>query len=94
MHITSMWPILRFTGRLHKTIFAAVEAEKGDGWWGAEEMRQYYDGGGVDRGAHGAFDSRSHPHSAQLWLSQHRGLVAAALLAAGAVLGTAGLRRR
>jgi creatinine amidohydrolase/Fe(II)-dependent formamide hydrolase-like protein len=36
----------RLGGR--QAIFAAVEAEKGEGWWGAEAMRHYYGGGGVD----------------------------------------------
>jgi creatinine amidohydrolase len=39
---------LAFRLGARQAIFAAVEAEKGDGWWGAEEMRQYYEGGGVD----------------------------------------------
>jgi NAD(P)-dependent dehydrogenase (short-subunit alcohol dehydrogenase family) len=33
-------------------------------WKPADEERDY--------GAHGTFDARSHPHSPQLWLSQHR----------------------
>ncbi len=37
-----------------------------------------------DFGAHGAFDDRSHPRSAQLWASQHHGAVAAAAGLAGA----------
>jgi NAD(P)-dependent dehydrogenase (short-subunit alcohol dehydrogenase family) len=48
--------------------------------------------GGRDFGAHGAFDDMSHPHSAQMWASQHHGLlgaVAAGLTAAAAL----GLRR-
>jgi NAD(P)-dependent dehydrogenase (short-subunit alcohol dehydrogenase family) len=37
-----------------------------------------------DFGAHGEFDDRSHPHSRQLWLTTHRGVLAAAgVLAAG-----------
>jgi NAD(P)-dependent dehydrogenase (short-subunit alcohol dehydrogenase family) len=36
-----------------------------------------------DHGAHGRFDDRSHSRSAQLWLSQHHGLLGA--LAGGAV---------
>jgi NAD(P)-dependent dehydrogenase (short-subunit alcohol dehydrogenase family) len=31
-----------------------------------------------DAGAHGRFDAQATPHSRQLWVSQHRGLVAAA----------------
>ncbi|HZD38378.1 MAG TPA: SDR family oxidoreductase [Actinomycetes bacterium] len=39
-----------------------------------------------DRGAHGPFDHRAHPRSAQAWTSRHHGLLAgtAALAAAGA----------
>ena len=39
---------------------------------------------GRDYGAHGAFDDRSHPRSAQLWASQHHGAVAAAVGVVGA----------
>ncbi|GAA0828773.1 SDR family oxidoreductase [Streptosporangium amethystogenes subsp. fukuiense] len=42
---------------------------------------------GRDYGAHGVFDERSHPRSYQLWAAEHR-----AVLAAGALLGLAGLR--
>jgi NAD(P)-dependent dehydrogenase (short-subunit alcohol dehydrogenase family) len=48
---------------------------------------------GSDHGAHGAFDSRSHDHSPQLWASQH----ARQLWAGAAVLGLGGVlagRRR
>ena len=48
--------------------------------------------GGRDFGAHGAFDDMSHSRSAQMWASQHHGLlgaVAAGLTAAAAL----GLRR-
>ncbi|MFI6323729.1 SDR family oxidoreductase [Nonomuraea sp. NPDC050556] len=49
-------------------------------WNPADESRDY--------GAHGEFDDRSHAHSPQVWLSQHRRpvLLAAAGVAAGAVL--------
>jgi NAD(P)-dependent dehydrogenase (short-subunit alcohol dehydrogenase family) len=47
----------------------------------------------TDYGAHGSFGDRSHRRSAQVWLSQHRGL--AALGAAAALAGVvAGLARR
>lgn len=41
---------------------------------------------GRDFGAHGVFDDRAHEHSAQLWASQHHGVLggAAVALAAGA----------
>jgi NAD(P)-dependent dehydrogenase (short-subunit alcohol dehydrogenase family) len=44
---------------------------------------------GQDRGAHGAFDDRSHRHSPQLWLAHHRRSLGAAagLVAAGIVAG-------
>ncbi|RZU54025.1 short-subunit dehydrogenase [Krasilnikovia cinnamomea] len=45
----------------------------------------------VDHGAHGAFDRRAHRRTAQLWASQHHGLLAlggaAALAGAAAALG-------
>ncbi len=52
--------------------------------------------GGGDFGAHGSFDSESHGHSAQQWLSQHRGLVAGALVvgAAATAAATHQARRR
>jgi hypothetical protein len=48
-----------------------------------------------DHGAHGIFDDRAHPHSAQLWATRHRRAVtlAAAALASGAA-GLARMRRR
>jgi NAD(P)-dependent dehydrogenase (short-subunit alcohol dehydrogenase family) len=47
--------------------------------------------GGRDFGAHGVFDDRSHPRSAQLWASQHHGLLGAVagVAAAGAALALA-----
>ncbi|GAB3809257.1 SDR family oxidoreductase [Micromonospora zhanjiangensis] len=50
---------------------------------------------GQDQGAHGSFDDQSHPRSAQLWASQHHGLLAvgAAALVAGAGI-LVGNRRR
>ncbi|MEI7035517.1 SDR family oxidoreductase [Fulvimonas yonginensis] len=47
-----------------------------------------------DYGTHGRFDRRSRAWSLQLWLTTHRGLVAAGALAAGALLwaGRRGLR--
>ncbi len=45
-----------------------------------------------DRGAHGAFDDRSHGRSLQWWATSHRGLLAG--LAAGAGVATAVAARR
>jgi hypothetical protein len=45
-----------------------------------------------DHGAHGGFDRRAHPRSAQWWLTTHRGALAAAAGAFGAV--ALGRRRR
>lgn len=39
---------LAFRLAARQAIMATVEAERGLGWWGAEAMRHYYDGGGVD----------------------------------------------
>ncbi|WP_433894324.1 SDR family oxidoreductase [Streptomyces sp. CA-111067] len=49
-----------------------------------------------DFGAHGEFDARSHPRSAQAWLSRHAGLVwpASAVLAGLGLAGVARARRR
>lgn len=41
---------------------------------------------GGDAGAHGSFDRRAHAHSAQLWLTTHRGVAALAVLASVAGL--------
>ena len=51
---------------------------------------------GVDYGAHGDFDDRATTRSAQLWASQHHGLVlgAAGAVLAGAAVGAARLLRR
>jgi hypothetical protein len=43
-----------------------------------------------DRGAHGPFDHRAHPRSAQSWASRHYGLLAGAAALAGA--GAAAMR--
>jgi len=43
-----------------------------------------------DRGAHGPFDHRAHPRSAQFWASRHHGLLAGAAALAGA--GAAAMR--
>jgi NAD(P)-dependent dehydrogenase (short-subunit alcohol dehydrogenase family) len=43
-----------------------------------------------DPGAHGPFDGIAHAHSAQWWLSRHRGAIAATLVA-GTAAATAGL---
>jgi NAD(P)-dependent dehydrogenase (short-subunit alcohol dehydrogenase family) len=47
------------------------------------------DPAGHDYTAHGSFDDESKPRSAQLWASQHHGLLGAGLLG-GALLGLAG----
>ena len=48
-----------------------------------------------DYGTHGRFDARSRAYSLQLWATTHRGLLAAGVLAAGALLwaGSRGPRR-
>jgi hypothetical protein len=47
--------------------------------------------GGRDFGAHGIFDDKAHPRSAQEWLSQHARLAAAAALAGGAAAAVSAL---
>ncbi|MDQ6849448.1 MAG: SDR family oxidoreductase [Actinomycetota bacterium] len=49
---------------------------------------------GRDFGAHGIFDDTSHERDPQLWASHHHGLLAAALAAIGAALGSLAWRRR
>jgi NAD(P)-dependent dehydrogenase (short-subunit alcohol dehydrogenase family) len=55
-----------------------------------DNLYQAMDGqGGRDHGAHGVFDRRSHPRSAQVWLDEHTaGLAGLASLAAGAAVAT------
>ncbi|OHV04270.1 SDR family oxidoreductase [Mycobacterium talmoniae] len=49
---------------------------------------------GDDYGAHGVFDSRSHPRSAQLWASRHRrSLLGAGLLTTAALAASYGAAR-
>jgi hypothetical protein len=45
-----------------------------------------FDPVGADYGTHGRFDGRAKSFSGQLWLTTHRGLVAASTLAAAAML--------
>ena len=40
-----------------------------------------------DRGAHGRFDDRAHSVSRQVWLTEHREVLAGALVAAGFLVG-------
>jgi NAD(P)-dependent dehydrogenase (short-subunit alcohol dehydrogenase family) len=47
--------------------------------------------GGHDFGAHGLFDDQAHPHSPQVWASQHHGVLAGA--GAGLVVGAVALAR-
>ncbi|GAA4846646.1 SDR family oxidoreductase [Saccharopolyspora rosea] len=51
------------------------------------------DSDGYDYGAHGVFDARSRPRSAQLWPSQHHAALAAGVLAACGALGARRLLR-
>jgi NAD(P)-dependent dehydrogenase (short-subunit alcohol dehydrogenase family) len=48
---------------------------------------------GADHGAHGAFDNRSHPRSAQQWLSQHGWLAAGAAAGSAVLAGVLTYRR-
>ncbi len=50
--------------------------------------------GGKDYGAHGSFDDRSTNRSAQLWASEHHGLLGAAAAGAAALVGVLAWRRR
>jgi len=69
---------------------AGRTAERGPG-----NLWQPADGPGeADHGAHGAFDDRSHPRSAQLWLTRHARAVAGTTAAAAGAGLAALLRRR
>lgn len=48
---------------------------------------------GPDIAAHGSFDDRAHAHSIQLWLSRHRGIVAASAAALLGITTALGSRR-
>ncbi|MDQ6649260.1 MAG: SDR family oxidoreductase [Actinomycetota bacterium] len=48
--------------------------------------------GGVDHGAHGRFDGRSHAHSPQAWMSRHHGVTAAAAAGIVGLAARMGLR--
>ncbi|MBO0824765.1 MAG: SDR family oxidoreductase, partial [Actinobacteria bacterium] len=56
-------------------------------------MRPVDQAPGTDHGAHGGFDRRSHPRSAQLWCSHNRALCAAAGCGAAAAAVAITLRR-
>lgn len=47
---------------------------------------------GADVQAHGSFDSQAHAHSPELWVSQHRGLLAAGALAAASAVAVRAAR--
>ena len=49
---------------------------------------------GRDHGAHGSFDDSAHAHSAQLWASQHHGVLGAAAALVGGATATGLLTRR
>jgi NAD(P)-dependent dehydrogenase (short-subunit alcohol dehydrogenase family) len=48
----------------------------------------------TDHGAHGVFDDRSHPHSAELWLSRHARLVNSVAAGTAVAAGIAAVLRR
>jgi NAD(P)-dependent dehydrogenase (short-subunit alcohol dehydrogenase family) len=52
------------------------------------------DAGQRDFGAHGVFEQQSHPHSVQLWASQHHGVLAAVTTALTATAAGFLVRRR
>jgi NAD(P)-dependent dehydrogenase (short-subunit alcohol dehydrogenase family) len=75
---------------LARTGFKSQQAKQGRDPGQPANLWQPADGPGApDRGAHGRFDDRSTPHSAQLWASQHHGLLAAA--GAGLLVAAAGV---
>jgi hypothetical protein len=79
---------------LAKTGYDSQQTDQGDPDRGPGNLQRPADArGGPDYGAHGIFDSRSHPRSAQLWAVTHPG-VTAALAAAGVAAGAVLARRR
>jgi hypothetical protein len=52
------------------------------------------DPAGHDYTAHGSFDGESKPRSAQLWASQHHGLLGGAVLGLAGAVAAAALGRR
>ena len=79
---------------LAKTGYRSQQTDQGGPDRGPGNLQRPADArGGQDYGAHGIFDSRSHPRSAQLWAVTHP-RVTAALAAAGVAAGAVLARRR
>ncbi len=66
-----------------------VDADRPNNLWEPVDRQ-----GGSDHGAHGVFDDRAHPCSPQLWASHHPRVLSAAVAAAAALGGLAGVLRR
>jgi hypothetical protein len=47
---------------------------------------------GAEVQAHGSFDEQAHAHSPELWVSQHRGLLAAGVVAAASAIAVRAAR--
>ncbi|HEY2723639.1 MAG TPA: SDR family oxidoreductase [Pseudonocardiaceae bacterium] len=78
---------------LARTGFAAQQVDRPGRPDRAGNLVDAEDGaGGYDHGAHGVFDDRAHARSAQLWASQHHGLIGSAALGA-LTAGMLALRR-
>jgi NAD(P)-dependent dehydrogenase (short-subunit alcohol dehydrogenase family) len=83
---------------LARTGYNSQQTDQGGPDRGPDNLQRPADArGGQDYGAHGIFDSRSHPRSAQLWAVTHprvTAALAAAGVAAGAVLAGRRARRK
>jgi NAD(P)-dependent dehydrogenase (short-subunit alcohol dehydrogenase family) len=76
---------------LAKTGYGSQQTDKGSPLRGAGNLWQPLDRPGRgDFGAHGVFGERSHPRSAQQWLSRHASTVAGAAAALASAAGLAG----
>ncbi|MDQ6875951.1 MAG: SDR family oxidoreductase [Actinomycetota bacterium] len=74
---------------LAKTGFKSQQTSQHNAAGAPENLWKPVDGpDGVDHGAHGRFDDRSHAHSPQAWFSRHHGATAAVLAGVAAVAAT------
>jgi NAD(P)-dependent dehydrogenase (short-subunit alcohol dehydrogenase family) len=72
----------------HYLAKTAVEAQHDDADPSVERAGNLFEPVAGDHGAHGRFDEKARTHAPQLWMSEHRGwLAAAAAAGAGAALG-------
>lgn len=87
--VATIWAARLFPGLvdryLARTGFEAQQTDQPEDPQRPDNLERPVEG---DRGAHGSFDRRAHPRSAQLWLTTHRRWLAAGAIA-GAVVASA-----